>query len=142
MWRTLLIYGAALAVLVSVLKLIEYRFLVRDISLEIYIGLVAVVFVAVGVWVGRKLSRPRIRVVGSMSEFEIDEHALQRLGITPREYEVLELIDQGLSNKEIAGKLFVSDSTVKTHISNILSKLDARRRTEALRKAKELGIIP
>ena len=142
MRRTVLIYGVALAALTAILKIIEYRFLVRDISLEIYVGLVAIVFVMVGVWAGRRLAKPRVEVVVASPEFELDETELQRRGITRREYEVLELIDQGLSNKEIAEKLFVSDSTVKTHTSNIFSKLDARRRTEALRRAKELRLLP
>lgn len=142
MRRTILIYGIALAVLISVLKLMEYKFFVRDISLEIYVGLVAVVFVAIGVWVGQRLVRPKVKVVMSSPDFAVDVAQLQRLGITRREYEVLELIDKGLSNKEIAESLFVSASTVKTHTSNIFSKLDARRRTEALRRAKELRLLP
>ena len=142
MRKTILIYGSALAALIAVLKLIEYRFFVRDISLELYIGLVAILFVVVGVWAGRKLTQPKVRVVIAPPDFTVDEKELERLGITPREYEVLELIDQGLSTKEIADKLFVSTSTIKTHTSNILSKLDARRRTEAIKRAKELRLLP
>ena len=142
MRKTILIYGSALAVLIVVLKLIEYRFFVRDISLELYIGLTAFLFVIVGVWAGRKLTQPKVHVVYAPTEFKVDERELERLGITPREYEVLELIDQGLSTKEIADKLFVSTSTIKTHTSNILSKLDARRRTEAIKRAKELRLLP
>src|SRR5687768_3242335 len=141
MRKTILIYGSALAVLIAVLKLIEYRFFVRDISLELYIGIIAVLFVVVGAWAGRRLSQPKVRVVIARPDFKVDEKELERIGITPREYEVLELIDQGLSTKEIADKLFVSASTVKTHTSNILSKLAARRRTEAIKRAKELRLL-
>ncbi len=141
MRKTILLYGAALAALIAILKLIEYRFFFRDISLELYIGLVAVLFVIVGVWAGRKLTQPKIEVLIPPADFQIDETELRRRGITRREYEVLELIDLGLSNKEIAEKLFVSASTVKSHTSNIFAKLDVRRRTEALRRAKELRLL-
>lgn len=142
MRKTIILYGASLAALTAILKLIEYRFFVRDISLELYIGLVAVLFVIIGVWAGRKLTQPKVEVLIPPTDFQIDEQELRRLGITRREYEVLELIDLGLSNKEIAERLFVSTSTVKTHTSNIFAKLDARRRTEAIRRAKELRLIP
>lgn len=138
--KSIILYGIALAVLMGILKFAEYRFFVRDLSLELYLGLVAVLFIALGVWVGRRLTR--VKVVTAETEFTVDEAALKRLGITKREYEVLGLIAQGLSNKEIADRLFVSTSTVKTHTSNLFVKLDASRRTQALQKAKELQIIP
>ena len=138
--KSIILYGIALAVLMGILKFAEYRFFVRDLSLELYLGLVAVLFIALGVWVGRRLTR--VKVVTAETEFTVDEAALKQLGITNREYEVLGLIAQGLSNKEIADRLFVSTSTVKTHTSNLFVKLDASRRTQALQKAKELQIIP
>ncbi len=138
--KSIILYGVAMAVLMGILKFAEYRFYVRDLSLELYLGLVAVIFVGIGVWVGRRLTR--VRVNAPESEFTVGEADLKKLGITKREYEVLGLIAQGLSNKEIADKLFVSTSTVKTHTSNLFLKLDASRRTQALQRAKELQIIP
>ncbi|NUO81824.1 response regulator transcription factor, partial [candidate division KSB1 bacterium] len=113
---------------------------VYDLSLEIYLGLVALLFTGLGVWAGLRLTRKKIVV--ATPHFERNETALQRLGISKREYEVLELIAQGLSNQEIAESLFVSLSTVKTHSSNLFMKLEARRRTEAIRRAKELRLLP
>jgi DNA-binding CsgD family transcriptional regulator len=140
MRKTIIIYGIAMALLIGLLKLVEYRYFVRDIPLEFYIGLVAVMFTALGIWAGLRLTRPKI--IETSGPFELDEANLKKLGISKREYEVLELISQGLSNQEIAENLFVSTSTVKTHVSNILAKLDSSRRTQAIRRAKELHIIP
>lgn len=131
-----------MAALVALLKVIEYRYFVRDIPLEFYIGLVALLFTGLGIWAGLKLTRPRVVEVPVSAPFERDEEALRRLGISKREFEVLELIAAGLSNQEIADRLFVSTSTVKTHVSSVLAKLDAGRRTEAIAKAKEMRIIP
>ena len=129
-----------MAALFGLLKLLEYKFFPRDIPLEFYVGAVAVMFTGLGIWAGLRLTRPKIvRVDGP---FERDEAAFKRLGISRREYEVLELIAAGLSNQDIADRLFVSTSTVKTHVSNVLAKLDAGRRTEAIARAKEMHIIP
>ena len=138
--KSVILYGIAMAALVGILKFAEYRFYVRDLSLELYLGLVAVLFVSLGVWVGRRLTRPK--VIEILGPFEQNEANLKTTGISKREYEVLELVASGLSNQEIAGRLFVSDSTVKTHVSNVLAKLDASRRTEAIAKAREMRIIP
>jgi len=140
MRRTIIIYGIAMAALVGLLKLVEYKYFVRDIPLEFYIGLVAVLFTAIGIWAGLRLTRPK--VIDTSGPFVLDEANLQKLGISKREFEVLELVSNGLSNQEIAEKLFVSTSTIKTHISNLFAKLDANRRTQAIRRAKELHIIP
>ena len=129
-----------MAVLIGLLKFVEYRFFVRDIPLEFYVGTVAIMFTALGIWAGLRLTRPKI--IESSAPFQLDEANLRTLGISKREYEVLERIALGLSNQEIAEKLFVSTSTVKTHVSNVLAKLDARRRTQAIQRAKELNIIP
>jgi len=150
MWKTILIYGLAMAVLLGLLKYVEYQYFVRDIPLEFYIGIIAIMFTALGVWAGLKLTRPKVirevietnTVVEITAPFEIDQANLQKLGISRREFEVLELIAAGHSNQEIAEKLFVSTSTVKTHVSNVLGKLDASRRTEAIARAKQLRIIP
>jgi DNA-binding CsgD family transcriptional regulator len=140
MRKTILLYGVALAALTGILKFIEYRFLVRDLSLEFYIGLVAALFAGLGVWAGLRLTRREVIIANP--DFKLNEAELQRLGISKREYEVLELMAQGLSNQEIADKLFVSLNTVKTHSSNLFMKLDARRRTQAVRRAKEFGLLP
>src|SRR5215475_7500218 len=140
MRKTILLYGIAMAALIGVLKFFEYRFLVRDLSLEFYVGAVAVLCTGLGVWVGLRLTRRK--VVIATPEFKLNEPELQRLGISKREYEVLELIAQGLSNQEIAEKLFVSLSTVKSHSSSLFIKLDVRRRTQAIRRAKEFGLLP
>lgn len=139
MRKTIIIYGFAMAALVGLLKLVEYKYLIRDIPLEFYIGLVALLFTSLGIWAGLRLTRRR--VIEISTPFKIDEANLQKLGISKREYEVLELISCGHSNQEIADKLFVSTSTIKTHIANLFAKLDASRRTQAISRARELHII-
>jgi two-component system, NarL family, response regulator LiaR len=141
-WKTILLYGLSLAALVSLLKVVEYKFLVRDLSLEFYIGVVALFFTSIGVWAGLRITRKKTVVVSTLEKFQVNEEQLKHLGISKREYDVLALMAKGLSNQEIADKLFVSLNTVKTHSSNIFVKLDARRRTQAVRRAKELHLIP
>jgi DNA-binding CsgD family transcriptional regulator len=140
MRKTILLYGIAMAALIGLLKFLEYRFFVRDLSIEFYIGAVAVMFVALGVWVGMRLTRAKTVIADP--DFTRNDDELKRLGISRREYEVLELISQGLSNQQIADKLFVSLSTVKTHSANLFMKLDAGRRTQAVQRARELRLIP
>ena len=140
MRKTILLYGIALVALTGILKFIDYRFIIRDLSLENFLGAAAVLFTGLGVWVGLRLTRRKVVIANP--DFKLNEPELQRLGISKREYEVLELMAQGLSNQEIADKLFVSLNTVKTHSSNLFMKLDARRRTQAVRRAKEFGILP
>lgn len=139
MWRTILLYGFSFAALIAVLKFLEYRFLVRSLSIEIYLGVVALFFAALGVWAGLKLTRKKIVRVGP--EFQLNEEALTQSGISKRELEVLQLMAQGFSNQEIADKLFVSLNTIKTHSSNLFLKLQVSRRTQAVQKGKELGLI-
>ncbi len=129
-----------MAVLLGILKYFEHRFFVRDLSVEFYLGVVALMFTILGVWVGRQLTRKKIVTVDP--NFSLNETNLEKLGISKRELEVLELIAQGMSNREIADKLFVSPHTVKTHSSNLFVKLNARRRTEAIKNAKELMLLP
>jgi DNA-binding CsgD family transcriptional regulator len=136
--RRILIYGACGGLLILVLQLVEYRFLVIQHSLEIYGALVAAIFAGVGIWLGLRLTR-RERVA---VPFALNRERIGTLGITPRELEVLELVAQGLSNREIAERLFVSENTVKTHSSRLFEKLGAKRRTQAVQIAKELGLIP
>jgi DNA-binding NarL/FixJ family response regulator len=146
MWREVLIYGLAGGLLITLLKVIEYRFLVVGHSAEIYAGLVAVLFSGLGLWLGRKLQRKRARSVPppapSSDSFARDDARLAALEITPRELEILGLIAQGLSNREIAGRLFLSENTVKTHSSRVLDKLGARRRTQAVQIARASRLIP
>jgi NarL family two-component system response regulator LiaR len=142
MRRTVLVYGSIFALLIFVMKFIEYRYLVRDLSLEFYLGVVAVIFMVLGVWAGLRItSRKTIVITGPAADFILDEDRLRQMGISKREHEVLELMATGLSNQEIADKLFVSLNTIKTHTSNLFLKLDAKRRTQAIQKAKELRIL-
>ena len=140
MYKHILIYGAALAGLLALLRAIEFQFLARNLSLEIYLGFVALFFTALGIWGGLRLTRRN--ALRSDREFKLNEDSLRKLGISPREYEVLTLIARGHSNKEIADALFVSLNTVKTHSSNLFQKLGVERRTQALQKARESGILP
>jgi two-component system, NarL family, response regulator LiaR len=158
--KTVLVYGILGGVLIAVLKIVEYRFLVLEHSLEIYGGLVALIFSALGIWLGLKLTRTRetvvvrevpVRVevqvpvhvsVPGARPFQRNETRLEQLGITPRELEILEAMAAGLSNREMAERLFVSENTVKTHAARLFDKLSARRRTQAVQRAKEAGLIP
>ncbi len=143
-----LVYGLCGGLLIVVLKLIEYRFLVVQHSVEIYGGLIALVFAILGIWLGLKLTRKEEVVVVkevavlTTQPFALNEERLRELSITRRELEILELIAQGMSNREIAEKLFVSENTVKTHSSHLFDKLSAKRRTQAVQIGKELGLIP
>jgi two-component system, NarL family, response regulator LiaR len=144
MRKTILIYGLALALLTILLKALEYRFFVRDLSLEVYVSVIGMLFAALGVWAGTRLiGRRKPAEPPTIHEdfFVLDEAELKRTGISPREYEVLELMAKGYSNQEIADQLFVSLSTVKTHAANLYMKLDVQRRTQAVRKAKEKRLI-
>jgi two-component system, NarL family, response regulator LiaR len=141
--RTILLYGLVLALLIFLLKVLEYRYFLRELSIEFYIGIIAVFFAAFGAWAGFRLTgKKTVIVVPLQAEFTIDEDALKQTGISKREYEVLELMSLGNSNQEIADKLFVSLNTVKTHTSNLFVKLDVKRRTQAIQRAKELRLIP
>ena len=153
MKKHLLIYGLCGGLLIVVLRLIEYRFLVLERSIEIYGGLIALFFVSLGIWLGLKLTKNKVVVkevpievpveirVPTSEPFVLDQVKLQQLGITARELEILELIAGGLSNREIAEKLFVSENTVKTHSSRLFEKLSAKRRTQAVQIGKNLGLI-
>jgi len=155
--RDILIYGVCGGVLVAVLKMTEYRFLVIEHSVEIYVGLVAALFAGVGIWLGLTLTRKKPATVtievparaqaqtqiNDKSEpFVADETRLRQLGITARELEILGLIAAGLSNREIAARLFVSENTVKTHSSRLFDKLGAKRRTQAVQIGKTARLIP
>ena len=148
MRKHVLLYGILCGVLIAILKLVEYRWLVVDHSVEIYGGLVAAVFAGLGLWLGLRLTRRaetvlvREVVVEAPASFVRDERRVEALGLTPRELEILELIAQGLSNREIAERVHISENTVKTHSSRVFDKLGARRRTQAVQMGKELRLIP
>ena len=138
MKRTIFLYGIGLAVMITLLKLLEYRFFVRSLSVEVYLGVVAVLFTVMGIWLGRKLTRKKLVRTES---FVQNTEEIDRLGISRRELDVLELLAVGNSNQEIADKLFVSLNTVKTHTSNLFVKLNVKRRTQAIQKARELMLV-
>jgi NarL family two-component system response regulator LiaR len=148
--KHIFLYGIIGGILVAALRWSEYRFLVIDHSIEIYSGLIAATFAAVGIWLGLKLTRKQETIVVKevpvpvplAEPFCPNETKREELAITPREMETLELIAQGMSNREIAEKLFVSENTVKTHSSRVFDKLGARRRTQAVQLGKEFGLLP
>jgi two-component system, NarL family, response regulator LiaR len=148
MKRHVLMYGLIGGILIALLKWIEYQFLVVEHSIEIYGGLIAATFAVLGIWLGLKLTRKRQTIVvkeafvPAEGPFIPDERKREDLHITRRELEILELIARGLSNREIAEKLFVSENTVKTHSSRVFDKLGARRRTQAVQLGKEFGLLP
>ena len=156
MKKTVLLYGILGGLFVALLQVVEYRFLILSHSLEIYGGIVAALFAALGFWLGIRLARAREVVVVREVPVEVpvevrvpvagpftrDAARVARLGITPRELEILEAMAAGLSNREIAERLFVSENTVKTHAARLFDKLSARRRTQAVQSAREARLIP
>lgn len=148
MKRHVLICGVIGGILITVLKWAEYRFLVIEHSIEIYGGLIAAIFAVLGIWLGIKLTGTRQRtvvrevLVPAGEPFIPNERRRDELGITHRELEILKLIAQGMSNREIAGKLYVSENTIKTHCSHAFEKLGAKRRTQAVQLGKEFGLLP
>ncbi len=155
--KATIVYSISLAFLLFLLKWLELRFIIFDHSFEIYIGFIAVIFTALGIWLALKLSKPKIETVVVEKEvyvtrnenlpdwqagFVLDTSLVSQLELSKRELEILSLLAQGHSNQEIAAKLFVSLSTVKTHNQNLFEKLDVKRRTQAVEKAKRLHLIP
>ena len=155
MRKQVLIFGLVGGVLIALLQWTEFHFVVLEHSIAIYGVLIAVLFASVGIWLGTRLFAPRDRVVERIVDrvVEVESPAAddtvrerldvtrERLGITRRELEILELVARGLSNREIGETLFVSENTVKTHCSRAFDKLGARRRTEAVQRSKELGLL-
>jgi DNA-binding CsgD family transcriptional regulator len=137
MARTVILYALALALAVVALEWIESRYALRAFSTELYIFLLALGFVGLGIWAGRRLTpRP---VTG---DFERNQAAIRSLGLTPRECEILDLLASGQSNKELARSLGISPNTVKTHIARLYEKLEVQRRVQAIEKARWLALIP
>jgi NarL family two-component system response regulator LiaR len=148
--KATIVYSISLAFLLFLLKWLELRFIIFDHSFEIYIGFIAVIFTALGIWLALKLSKPKIETIVVEKEvyvsrnenFVLNTLLVSQLELSKRELEILGLLAQGHSNQEIAAKLFVSLSTVKTHIQNLFEKLDVKRRIQAVEKAKRLNLIP
>jgi two-component system, NarL family, response regulator LiaR len=155
MKRHVLIFGLVGGLLIATLHYTEYRFVIIEHSVELYGALVAVLFAAFGIWLGLRITRRREPIVvrevlappsdrdaETASPFAPNTAQQQSLGITDRELEVLALVARGLTNREIASKLFISENTVKTHCSRAFDKLGAARRTQAVLRGKELGLLP
>ena len=149
MRKQVLIFGLVGGILVTLLHWTEFHFVVLEHSVAIYGVLIAILFAGAGIWLGTRLLAPRERIVKieiavpatPTPNFAVDDTVRERLGITRRELEILEHVARGLSNREIGETLFVSENTVKTHCSRAFDKLGARRRTEAVQRSKELGLI-
>nr|WP_295922541.1 response regulator transcription factor [uncultured Dyadobacter sp.] len=148
--RQVILYGISLALLLFVLKWLELRFLIIGHIIEIYVGAIALLFTGLGIWLAMKLTTPKIETriverevfVTAGEEFSVNEPERLRLGLSHRELEVLQLISEGLSNQEIASRLFVSLNTIKTHSSRIFEKLEVRNRTQSVERARRLRLIP
>jgi len=148
MWKTTVLFGICMAVLLALLKWLEYSFIVKDLRMEAYLGIVGGFFTLLGIWIGWKLTHNKksettgsensIQYPGNSGEYDPQNE----FNLSPREHEVLVLIAQGLSYQEIADQLFVSLSTIKTHTANIFSKLDVQRRTQAVMVAQKRGLLP
>jgi NarL family two-component system response regulator LiaR len=145
--KQVIIYGIALAIIIFVLKWLEIRYIIADTQLDTYIGLIALIFTALGVWLAFKLRKPALQTVVVEKEvyrtaFTLNETEVKRLNLSKRELEVLQLMAHGLSNQEIAEKLFVSLNTIKTHSTQLFEKMEVKRRTQAVDLGKKLSIIP
>jgi two-component system, NarL family, response regulator LiaR len=148
--KAIIIYSISLALLLFFLKWLELRFIIFDHSFEIYIGFIALIFTGLGIWLALKLSKPKIKTLVAEKEvyvvrnenFVLNTSLISQLELSKREMEILDLLAKGLSNQEIASTLFVSLSTVKSHIQNLFEKLEVKRRTQAIEKAKRLNLIP
>lgn len=146
-----IIYGISLALLLLLLKWLELRFIIIDYSLEIYIGSIALIFTGLGIWLALKLSKPKIETLIIEKEvfvkdtqqpgFVLNKSLIAELELSKRELQILGLMAEGNSNQEIANRIFVSLSTVKTHNQNLFEKLDVKRRTQAIEKARRLQLI-
>lgn len=139
MKKTILVFSGIIVGLLALFQLSKYSMLSGSLEIEWAIGIVAIIFFVVGVYINKRSLHKKTSSADQMGE--IDRKKIETLGVSKREYEILELIAQGLSNKEIADQLFISENTVKTHVSNLFIKLDAKRRTQAIQKAKDLRII-
>jgi DNA-binding CsgD family transcriptional regulator len=143
-YRHLFWYGLSLSALLFLLRWLQWKLIIVTYAIDIYIALIACLFTGLGIWIALKITNPKTVVVEKqvfVSEFSVDQLALEKLSLRPREFEVLQLLSEGLSNAEIGERLFISLSTVKTHISGLFDKLEVKSRTQAIDKAKKLRII-
>ncbi len=146
--KSVILYGLFLAIMLCLLKWLELRFIVINHAFEIYAGAIAVIFTGLGIWLALKLTKPKTILIEKEALYEksetfvINEKEIIRLNISKRELEVLQLMSEGLSNQEIAERLFVSLNTIKTHNARLFGKLEVKRRTQAIEIAKKLGLIP
>jgi two-component system, NarL family, response regulator LiaR len=144
--RQVVAWGAAGGILIALLKVIEYKHFVHEYTAELYGGLVALTFTVIGIYLGLKWTSPKevvvVKEVRTGGPFVLDEAKLREVGLTQREHEILGLIARGLSNREIGEALFVSENTVKTHSSRLFEKMQVNRRTQAVQRGKEMGLIP
>lgn len=150
--KHVIIYGISLAILLFLMRWLELRLMILNHAFEIYAGVIALIFTALGIWLALKLISPKVEIVEQIvekvyssenaNEFRLNEEVLNESGLSKRELEVLQLMATGLSNQEIAAHLFVSLNTIKTHTSKVFEKLDVSRRTQAVEKAKRLNLIP
>ena len=146
-YKQVIIYGVALAIIIFLLKWLEMRYVLVDQQLDTYIGLIAIIFTGLGIWLTLKIRKPKVETVivekeVYLTDFNINEDEIKRLNLSKRELEVLQLMAEGLSNQEIAEKLFVSLNTIKTHSAQIFEKMEVKRRTQAVDLGKKLSIIP
>nr|WP_294790191.1 LuxR C-terminal-related transcriptional regulator [uncultured Mucilaginibacter sp.] len=147
--KQVILYGIALAGLLVLLKWLEFKLILVDHAFELYVGAIAVFFTTLGIWLALKLTKPKVETVvvekavyKAMADFQVNLHEVNKLNLSSRELDVLQLMAQGLSNQEISERLFVSLNTIKTHSSNIFEKMEVKRRTQAVEMAQRLGIIP
>lgn len=136
MKKTILVFSALILALLVLFQLGKYSLISGNTSIEIFLTVVALVFLGIGLYINQ-----RNRNLNSEAT-EIDHQKIKDLGISNREHEVLVEMASGLSNREIGEKLHISESTIKTHVSNLLVKLNAKRRTQAIQIAKKLSLIP
>jgi two-component system, NarL family, response regulator LiaR len=147
-YRSIMLYSASLALLLLLLRWMEWQLVFIDNAFEIYAGGIAIIFTLLGIWIALNVARPKTILVEKEiliktgPEFRLNEKAVEESGLSKRELEILKLTAKGLSNQEIADQLFLSLNTIKTHLSNLFLKLNVQRRTQALEKARRLGLIP
>jgi DNA-binding NarL/FixJ family response regulator len=149
-YKDVILYSLSLAILLFVLRWLEIRFIIIDHALEIYVGAIALIFTGLGIWLSFKLvnRKPETKIVEKTvylenePNFMLNQEEIEKTGLSKRELEVLQLMAEGLSNEEIAERLYVSLNTIKTHTSRVFEKLDVKRRTQAIEKAKRLRVIP
>ncbi len=146
--KSTLLYGCALAVSLLLLKWLESKYIIYDQAFETYAGIIALLFTALGVWLAIKLIQPKTIIIekevfeNDVTHVAINTLEIEKMGLSKREIEVLNMLATGLSNQEIGDQLYISLATVKTHVSKLYDKLDVKRRTQAIEKAKRLSIIP